>query len=57
LMCIPAIVAVRVGRGPVLSARSLGVTARWLLLLALAWFGMTLEAHRLEREIQNLGNQ
>jgi hypothetical protein len=57
LMCIPAIVAVRVGRGTALNARSLAVTAPWLLLLALVWFAMTLEARRLEREIQNLGSQ
>jgi hypothetical protein len=43
--------------GAVPSARSLGVTAPWLLLLALVWFAMTLEARTLEREIQNLGNQ
>jgi hypothetical protein len=46
-----------VGRGAALNARSLAVTAPWLLLLALVWFAMTLEARRLEREIQNLGSQ
>lgn len=49
LMCIPAIVAVRVGRGT-------GLIAPWLLILVLVWIAMTLEARRLDREIQNLDN-
>ncbi len=71
VLCIPAILAVWWGGGPVLRAKALGVQSGTVLgllkgpaplvvlglLLALVWLAMAHEARRIDRELEKLGRR